>query len=267
MSIFLMAWNPKKWKWDIDNDIEKILTKGYAECDWTCGSKQPVNGDLFFIAMVGTKNNGIFSSGIIESLEKNVISEFNKTRTNKMYGNISVLLNPKKENILSVKTLNEVFPKDKYPKLIWEPQKSGIRIVDDIHEPLMKLWVEFINSQNINYRYIKREYLEGNEQQKLYTYKERNSAARDECIKHYGYKCQICEKSMYDLYGDIGKELIHVHHINFISKTSGRYKIDPIKDLIAVCPNCHSILHRKYKENYITIDELKNIVKANPNCT
>lgn len=266
MSIFLMAWNPKKWKWDeMDNDIEEIQKKGFTECVWSCGSKQPVNGDLFFIVMVGTKNNGIFGSGIIDSLEKDVISDVNQSKTNKIHGKINVLLNPQKENILNVKLLNEVFSKEKYSKIIWEPQKSGIRINDSIHEQLKDLWIDFLKTKNKKYKFIKKEYLEGNEQQKLYTYKERNSAARDECINHYGYKCQICEKSMYDLYGDFGKELIHVHHINFISNTSGRYKIDPINDLVTVCPNCHSILHKKYNGKFITVEELRNYCKKNPN--
>ncbi|MBK9012922.1 MAG: HNH endonuclease [Saprospiraceae bacterium] len=44
-------------------------------------------------------------------------------------------------------------------------------------------------------------------------------------------------------YGGIGKDFIHVHHIVPISKPGEKYEIDPINDLIPVCPNCHSMLH------------------------
>jgi 5-methylcytosine-specific restriction protein A len=38
---------------------------------------------------------------------------------------------------------------------------------------------------------------------------------------------------------------IHVHHIKPLAKLGSNYKIDPIKDLRPVCPNCHAVLHRK----------------------
>ena len=47
------------------------------------------------------------------------------------------------------------------------------------------------------------------------------------------------------MYGDIGHNFIEVHHrIEVSSHEGNRYKIDPIKDLIPVCSNCHSMLHR-----------------------
>jgi hypothetical protein len=40
------------------------------------------------------------------------------------------------------------------------------------------------------------------------------------------------------------------------------YKIDPIKDLRPVCPNCHSMLHQRKKPCF-TIAELRVILKKN----
>ena len=36
--------------------------------------------------------------------------------------------------------------------------------------------------------------------------------------------------------------------------------IDPVKDLIPVCPNCHAMIHRK-KEKVVSIDELRLLFK------
>jgi 5-methylcytosine-specific restriction protein A len=88
--------------------------------------------------------------------------------------------------------------------------------------------------------------------------------ARNKCIEHYGYKCQICGIEMENIYGDIGKEFIHVHHLNHISDYGGKHKVDPIKDLITVCPNCHAMLHKKIDNEYVTFEYLKNIFKGNP---
>jgi 5-methylcytosine-specific restriction protein A len=84
---------------------------------------------------------------------------------------------------------------------------------------------------------------------------ERNPQARRACLEHYGYNCQICNFNFEYVYGSIGKDCIHVHHIVPLSEINEKsYEVDPIKDLIPVCPNCHLILH---KFNAPSIDELK----------
>ena len=96
------------------------------------------------------------------------------------------------------------------------------------------------------------------------TYYERDPAARLECLKHYGnkYSCEICGFNFKDFYGEIGKEFIHVHHINFLSDNKGKpTHTNPKEDLIPVCPNCHAMLHRKVNKKFISIPELKKIIK------
>jgi 5-methylcytosine-specific restriction enzyme A len=73
---------------------------------------------------------------------------------------------------------------------------------------------------------------------------ERNQKARMKCIEHYGYKCQICDFDFEKNYGQLGKNYIHVHHIVPLSEIKENYEVNPIKDLIPVCPNCHAIIHR-----------------------
>jgi len=36
-----------------------------------------------------------------------------------------------------------------------------------------------------------------------------------------------------------------VHHLVPISKIGKKYRVDPIKDLRPVCPNCHAVIHLK----------------------
>jgi len=84
---------------------------------------------------------------------------------------------------------------------------------------------------------------------------ERNAEARAKCIKHYGYKCAVCSFDFENFYGSIGKNYIHVHHIVPLSAIKKEYQLDPIKDLIPVCPNCHAIIHRT--QPALTIEQLK----------
>jgi len=86
-------------------------------------------------------------------------------------------------------------------------------------------------------------YIEGATRQLTINAYERNAAARTKCIQHHGAICTICEFSFGDAYGQIAADYIHVHHVKPLSEIKTSYKIDPIKDLIPVCPNCHAVIH------------------------
>ena len=81
---------------------------------------------------------------------------------------------------------------------------------------------------------------------------ERSKKNRDDAIKAYGnkYCCDICKFNFEKVYGEIGKNFIHVHHIIPLSSIPKNYKINPAKDLVPVCPNCHAMLHRNGFKNY-----------------
>lgn len=90
---------------------------------------------------------------------------------------------------------------------------------------------------------------------------ERNLSARDHCIKTYGAVCQVCEFDFQKNYGVIGQNFIHVHHIVPLSSVGEEYVVDPVKDLIPVCPNCHAMIHKKNPP--FTVEELKYILAEN----
>ena len=84
---------------------------------------------------------------------------------------------------------------------------------------------------------------------------ERNPKARAACIAHHGYLCAACGFNFALVYGELGKDYIHVHHIKPIGKIGKQYEVDPVKDLIPVCPNCHSMIHRT--EPPLTVENLR----------
>lgn len=87
---------------------------------------------------------------------------------------------------------------------------------------------------------------------------ERNREARQKCITSKGCRCAVCGMDFEEKYGDIGRGFIHVHHIVPISLIGQDYVVDPLKDLVPVCPNCHNMLHRK--DPPLSIDELKGLL-------
>ena len=110
------------------------------------------------------------------------------------------------------------------------------------------------NSENNN----ESGYEEGAVKRSVINRYERNKINRILCIKHYGYDCRICGMNFEREYGQIGHEYIHVHHIVPVSKIGPNYVINPLEDLLPVCPNCHAMLHRT--EPPLSPDELKGLL-------
>jgi 5-methylcytosine-specific restriction enzyme A len=73
---------------------------------------------------------------------------------------------------------------------------------------------------------------------------ERSASNRKACLNKYGYHCSICDFDFAAKYGSMGKNYIHVHHIIPVSQLGANYQVNPEKDLIPVCPNCHAMLHK-----------------------
>ena len=106
---------------------------------------------------------------------------------------------------------------------------------------------------------IEIEYSEGKTKKVLVNSYERNPVARKKCIEHFGLNCQVCDFNFKEKFGDLGKDFIHVHHKIDIATIGNEYSVNPLTDLIPVCPNCHSMLHKR-KPAY-SISELKAMMK------
>lgn len=86
---------------------------------------------------------------------------------------------------------------------------------------------------------------------------ERDPEARRRCIEAHGCKCSICGLDFGEKYGIVGEGFIHVHHIVPLSTIGKNYKVNPDKDLIPVCPNCHAMLHRLENGTTLSVEELR----------
>ena len=87
---------------------------------------------------------------------------------------------------------------------------------------------------------------------------ERNPVARRQCLSFYGTDCRACEFRFGAAYGPEAEGYIHVHHVKPLSEVGGEYVVDPIKDLVPVCPNCHAMIHMGGKCR--TLDEIRRLL-------
>jgi len=270
MSTFLFAWNPNRWEWvDLEESIEHLETVGYVERRWSCGNSKSIKkGDRVFLIRLGKEPRGIMGSGYAKSsyyIAPHWDGIEGKT-TNYIDIEFDILINPEENALFDKESLESI---DKNNLQQWFPQQSGISVKQELIDPLEANWFNFIREN----KYIKNSFIsndvvkdivktfrEGKAKDIMQTRYERNPEARKRCLLHYGYSCKVCDYNFEDYFGEVGKGFIHVHHINQISEIGKEYEIDPIKDLIPVCPNCHAMIHSKRPA--FTIDEIKKIRKT-----
>ena len=122
---------------------------------------------------------------------------------------------------------------------------------------------DILLAQTFGYDPAEREFKEGKANLRIHLAKERNrnlvNLAKNKWNKQQAgdIKCAICFFSFMDKYGQIGEGFIEAHHIKPISELAPD-TIIRIDDLIPVCSNCHSILHRRNPS--ITVKELQDAV-------
>lgn len=104
--------------------------------------------------------------------------------------------------------------------------------------------------------------LEGRMTESKVLRRQRNRQARQQCLEASGYKCYICGFDFEKTYGEIGKGFLEVHHKRPISTYEEEHEI-PQSELVALCSNCHSMVHRR--KEAMDVDELKNLVQNKQN--
>lgn len=85
--------------------------------------------------------------------------------------------------------------------------------------------------------------LEGTARRMLANRYERSRANRLRCIRHYGATCWVCDFDFKQRYGPAGDGLIVVHHVVPVSQLGPAYRLNPLRDLVPLCDNCHRMVH------------------------
>ncbi|UCZ54984.1 HNH endonuclease [Bacillus shivajii] len=89
---------------------------------------------------------------------------------------------------------------------------------------------------------------------------ERKGKNRLRAIEVHGTTCIACGFDFEKVYGEHGKDFIEVHHMKPLSTLDEAIEVDPKKDIVPVCANCHRMIHRK-KDHVLSIEELKELLK------
>lgn len=260
-------------KWIIPCNISKYNVDGafskLTEIEWSQGRNKVDVGDLAFI-YVGIPVQCIMYKCVI--IEKDIPVE-NCTLND---GEFSLIGRP---HITDSRLYMKIRLIKKYPEGIismGEMQEHGVkgRIQSARKVPKdLEMYIDRIDDsledEDLLPEEVKEEpgeqIIEGAKKTITVNSYERDPKAKKICkdyyMKLYGHiSCQVCGFDFGKEYGPEYANKIHVHHIVPVSEIGEEYVVNPINDLIPVCPNCHMILH---VGEGISVDELrKKILKT-----
>lgn len=120
------------------------------------------------------------------------------------------------------------------------------------------------NYEEVDYTTDDDEFSEGKIMLKNHLIRERNYSMIVKAKKMFKERnegklfCEICGFDFSKKYGDLGSDFIEVHHVKPISEMKENEKTK-IEDLVMLCSNCHSMIHRK--KPWVNKKDLKNIIK------
>ncbi len=259
MSTYLLTWKSDEWAYENLKERIDRFSKGEVCQQWSCGTSRSISiGSRVLLMMQGTGNGGIFGSGrVVKAPFEGEHYKDEKRLAGKTAWYVIVEFDRLYDPYDNVKIFTHEIKK--LDGKIWKSQGSGKKIKDEVAVELEKLWGERAGFTEVQFadEIDPKGLFEGAKKTITVNAYERNPEAREKCLAHYKHNCVVCGFHFLRTYGELGRGYIHVHHLKQLSEVGEEYEVDPIKDLRPVCPNCHSMLHRKRPA--LSIEELKEI--------
>jgi len=259
INMFVLTWNPAVWPMDddIDDAIEATSAGEHVVGTWSTGNrKSGINsGDHVVLFRQGTEDRGLIAIGtaIGEIFQD---AHFNNPDEAANYVEVAWTEWVPTDERLPVEELAAITTATNWNAIL----SSGIRLPDDDAIAVLNAWgAPGSGEGGVTGDEEVGQLPEGAKKTVTVNRYERSGRARRACLKKHGTACAVCEIDFGVAYGGIGKGFIHVHHITPISAVGQEYVLDPIADLVPVCPNCHAMLHHKVSQPR-TVAELRKLL-------
>jgi predicted HNH restriction endonuclease len=140
--------------------------------------------------------------------------------------------------------------------------RNGVRPINEVtyNRIVSNEYISYIKLNDLRQNELESYRIEGGKKKIYTTIYERDKKSRDKAVAIHGYACMVCNFNFSKVYGTWGEGYVHVHHLYPLSIQKERGLVNPKTDLVVVCANCHSMIHRK-KDKVLTIKELKAFMK------
>ncbi len=245
MDTFLLTWNPARGRWSLralERDVEALRRRGFVDRAWSCGTTtQMPRGSRVFLLRQGPRDGGLVGAG-------RVTREPRPTRPRADPGRTAPFVGVRWEH-LSGEPLIGRDELDRGPlrAAVWRTRRSGVRLDPVLCPRLEAVWDARVSAAPLSPDEVvpSRPYSEGQVRRITVDARERSPRAKAACLAHHGPACCVCRMTFERAYGTEFKGLIHVHHLVPLSTGRRARRVDPVRDLRPVCPNCHAALHRR----------------------
>jgi 5-methylcytosine-specific restriction protein A len=243
MAGIILGWNPAIWDgWQpaYPQVVERIAEEGSFRARWSVGRRRKIEpGSEAWLLLQGRRGRGLIGHATVAS-GPYAAAHFLDPDDVANYVDLSFdVLLPRGEEIAAEVLL------DRVPGIPWRAVRSSGTIVSAGHEAaLRELWAEHVLPSGHDPTLpVPGTLPPGMVTQVLANRYERNLRARRDCIEHHGLSCAACGFNFEAVYGEIGHDFIHVHHVVPVSRLGPGYELDPLTDLIPLCANCHAVVH------------------------
>ncbi len=259
---YILTWNPTKWSWDdFDNIVGRSASGEVVVEQWSTGNNQSIQpGDRVFLLRQAI-DRGIIGAGYTTS-EVYLGPHWDRSDKQSRYVHVDWETILRVQDVLTNEALDHANLGVNWNRI----QASGISVPADSVEILEQLWRDHLAALDRSVDRLPNEvvaqarYIEGAVRTVSVNAYERNPAARQACIDHWGHECGVCGFSFGAVFGDLGDGFIHVHHLRDLASIGEEYEVDPVADLLPVCPNCHAMLHRQTPA--MSIEALRGVMSA-----
>ncbi|MHA7292503.1 HNH endonuclease [Arthrobacter sp. HLT1-21] len=250
MTAIVLGWDPDRrdgWQFAYTSILDTLHVTGFATVTWPVPSGA-IPGTDAWILVQGTTERGLLGHGIVA------------TSADDDGASLTVdvdLLLPRGEHIPESVLLSRV------PNLVGDaPPASGTPLAATDEHLLRAVWADYVPPSVTDpvspipgtlpasalTRTVANRY-------------ERDPEARRLCVAHHGTGCSVCGFNFEETYGELGAGFIQVHHIVPGSQLTSDYVLDPVTDLVPLCPNCHAMAHRRTPDPYSPA-ELRRLIRG-----
>lgn len=244
MTAIILTWNPAEWdRWNpsYESAVVEVRLKGQLRDSWSVAHRVNIDpGTEAYLLRQGA-DHGLVGHGLVTS------SPFPGPRFNDPSATTNYVdlvwdrLLPLSDMITRDMLEAEV------PGFNWRQgaRSSGNTVSDAADDQLARLWEREAGSR----AYPGPEdaspgFPEGAVIRVTVNRYERDPRARKSAIDVHGTRCRACGLEMGEMYGDIGEGYVNIHHLVPVSQLGPDYCVDPKTDLVPLCPNCHTMVHR-----------------------
>lgn len=261
MATWLLTWNPSLWEWtSLATEASEVQRTGRLASRWSCGNARRIQPDeRFFLLKQGTNPAGVLGSGFVTSSPFQAAHWMGSGLAWYVRIEFDVLFDSppiRRDKLLrGPRSLRST---------VWRSQASGVRVPEPVTVALEQLWakvsdlpgafppdVEVVDNPALP---------EGGVRRVAVNRYERNVVARKRCLDHHGYSCSVCGVLLSEVYGPVATRLIEVHHLVPLSAIGRDYRVNPVKDLAPICPNCHAVVHRQTPA--LTLERARKLIRG-----